>query len=101
MEKPHHSRMQTVDNTNNRHSQLEEYNILYRDLNDVIKPENNGKQSQQTRRLSDVDSNLMEDPYFNLTQDTITSQRNIKGAHEAEITLDENMFMKICSYIKK
>ena len=33
----------------------------------------------------------MEDPPFNLGLDTITPQGSVKGAHKADITLDENM----------
>ena len=107
--------MQTVYNSNLKKLQLEEYNILDWDLDKILKPENNSKHCQQIRRLSDVNSNLKEEPHLNKMQtlylgnnlsmhlkegsdklginlDNTTTQGNRKGAHKAEITLDENMF---------
>ena len=99
--------MQTSYNRNLKKLQLEEYNILDRDLDKILKPENNSKHCQQIRRLSDVNSNLKEEPHLNKMQtlylgnnlsmhlkeesdklginlDTTTTQGNTKGAQKAQ-----------------
>ena len=68
MEEPHHGKIQTAYNSDHQRLHPEEDDILGIDLGKIFKPEENSKSSQWMRRLSGVNSNLMEKPHHNKMQ---------------------------------
>ena len=60
MEESHHVEMQTTHNSGHPSLHPEEYDILNIDLGKIHKPEKDGEGSQQNKRISGINSNLVE-----------------------------------------
>ena len=60
MEESHHVKMQITHNSGHPSLHPEEYDILNIDLGKIHKPEKDGEGSQQNKRISGINSNLVE-----------------------------------------
>ena len=60
MEESHHVKMQITHNSGHPSLHSEEYDILNINLGKIHKPEKDGEGSQQNKRISGINSNLVE-----------------------------------------